>query len=195
MNTTILIYSCMIPVLHFVLYHNNNHNNIVVVVGQVLDQPFMKSYTNIHHAPCVTLYTRNIRMGCSTEDSTQTQVGIMMYYNSQTQSSWLSNIQNNDNDSDTTTPAFVAVIEDYDMTSTTMMALTENTNGRVQGIIILNSTSSTSSNNKNNNNENTIVSPDTTYPQGYGTPSESLHYGNVQYTWNSHGQNLLYNRY
>jgi Nicastrin small lobe len=92
--------------------------------------------------------------------------------------------------SDNTAKEYVALVEDYDLTANTMDTLAQDRGGRLQGILVLNSTSSGGSSNSGSS-QYTFVSPDSGTPQGYGTPSGALNYGNTAYKWNSRGENIL----
>jgi nicastrin len=145
----------------------------VVVVDAVdasFDQPFASAA--IPHVPCVTLYHRNGRQGCGTADH-DLQTGTLRYFQS---GSSAPNVQEE----------YVAVVEDYVLTSTTLQTLMTayRANGLLQGILVVNSTSI-------DENDNSFRSPDSQYPQGYGTPSAGLNYGNTQYAWNARGEDLL----
>jgi nicastrin len=132
-----------------------------------LDQPFTSSFIKLQHAPCVTLYHRNGRVGCGTAESDSNQEGMLAYFDGslpQTQEK-----------------PYVAVIEDYYLTLQSFQTLLADRGGRLRGIIVLNSTSS----------DHKFYSPDSVYPQGYGTPSQDLQYGNYQYKWNPNGQDLF----
>jgi nicastrin len=65
-----------------------------------------------------------------------------------------------------------------------LATLEQDKDGRLQGILILNSTS------VQNNGGNSIYSPESAAPQGYDTPSAQLNYGYIQYKWNSRGEGL-----
>ena len=139
----------------------------------ILDQPFTtQSFTTLRHAPCVSLFYRLGRLGCSTEEHDVVQIGALVYYNGAAP--------------DANDPTnYVALVEDYNMITATMETLrTDYANtGRLQGILVLNSTSLKTG--------NTIYSPDTAYVQGDGTPSSQINYGgSVKYKWNSRGQGL-----
>lgn len=152
---------------------------VVSSVDAALDQPFTSSYSSLQHVPCVTLFHRNGRVGCGTEDHSL-QVGKLVYFQEGTLPTA----------ADTKDP-YVALVEDYDLTATNLNTLsTAKDAGLLKGILVLNSTSS-SGNNNNNQNQNTFYSPDSSTPQGYGTPSDGVNYGNTAYQWNSLGQGLL----
>jgi nicastrin len=137
-----------------------------------LDQPFTVSYSSLQHAPCVSLFHRNGRIGCGTEDHS-VQVGRLMYYQG--------SIPDASDDGN-----YVAVVEDYDMVANTITTLIQDKGGRLQGILVLNSTSTS-----NSKNGYTIYSPESRTPQGYNTPSSQLNYGYIQYQWNSRGEDII----
>ena len=137
-----------------------------------LDQPFQSSFVHLEHSPCVTLYTRTGRIGCGTVER-EAQAAPLVYFPFS---------QSNKKP----TSAFTAVVEEFQLTAETIQTLlqynSENEN-LLQGILVLNSTDSS--------NTDDYISPASMYPLGYGTPSEQLGYGNVQYPWNSNGDALL----
>ena len=142
-------------------------------VTAILDEPFTtQSFTSLQHAPCVSLFYRLGRLGCGTEEHETVQIGKLVYFYGAVP--------------DVNDPTnYVAVVEDYNMISATIQTLKADraNTGRLQGILVLNSTSL--------NTGNTIYSPDSMYVQGYNTPSEQINYGgSVQYKWNSRGQGL-----
>jgi nicastrin len=143
------------------------------------DEPFQTSFSQLIHFPCTTLFTKNSRIGCGTE-SRQVQKGNILYFNYDG-----SALQDPGKD-------FVAVIEEADWTYESMKAFGKLEH--LQGILIVNSTnsqSSSSSSSSSNNNNNIVYSPDSRTPQGYGTPSADITYGNINYAWNPKGENLL----
>lgn len=137
-----------------------------------LDQPFTKSFSRLDHAACVTLYYRNGRIGCGTVDHSL-QIGNLEYFDG-------SNIPQ-------THDAYVAVMEDY-MLEKDSVALLQNalSGGKLQGVLVLNSTST-------NEKDQALdwYNPEPLYPQGYGTPSEKVNYGNVNYEWNTMGSGII----
>jgi nicastrin len=138
-----------------------------------LDKPFASSFARLEHAPCVTLYHRNGRSGCGTE-SRDLQKGQLQYF---------------DGNLPQTDSPYIAVMEDYDLTSQSLSTLMGSYGGNLQGVLVLNSTS------ENNDQEFTYHSPDTQSPRGYNTPSEGLNYGYYSYPWNSKGEGLLLHDY
>lgn len=81
----------------------------------------------------------------------------------------------------------VIVVEEFAWTADTISALTERYGSTgLAGILVLNST------NVNEEQETDgFPSPDSLYPQGYGTPSADLNYGYYQYRWNTYGEDLF----
>jgi nicastrin len=138
-----------------------------------LDEPFTSSFARLSHAPCVTLYYRNGRIGCGTE-SQDLQKGQLQYF-------------------DGTLPEsdepYVAVMEDYDLSATSMNTLMAAYGKKLQGVLVLNSTSN------DNDKEFTYRSPDTKYPLALNTPSQKLQYGYYKYAWNAQGEGLLQKDY
>ena len=142
---------------------------------EALDEPFQSSFTKLKHSPCVTLYHRNGRAGCGSTDR-QTQSGPIYYYDG-------SSTPPNDGTD------FVAVLEEYALTAEAVDALLNvNKNGNLKGILVLNSTYA--------NDDGETHSPGSVYPNGYGTPSAGIGYGNIQFPWNSYGDGLnMYDLY
>ncbi|KAG7353544.1 Nicastrin family protein [Nitzschia inconspicua] len=133
-----------------------------------LDQPFQSSFHHLQHSPCVTLYHRNGRAGCGTIDR-ETQAGPIYYYDG-------SGVPNGRD--------FVAVIEEYQLTSTVINSLlSSNVNGNLKGIMVLNGTDADSSND--------YASQGPIYPLGYSTPSQGISYGNNAFPWNAKGDGLI----
>jgi nicastrin len=134
-----------------------------------LYEPFQDAFKNLPHSPCLTLYHRNGRIGCGSLDR-DPQYGPLLYYDGS------SKLQTNSD--------YVAVIDEFSMSSTTISALlASNQYGHLKGIMVLNSTDS--------NDANDYISPGSQYPLGYGTPSASLGYGNNQFPWNGNGDGLI----
>jgi len=136
-----------------------------------LDRPFTSSFATLSHAPCVTLFHRNGRLGCGTEDRSN-QIGMLKYFDGS-----LPNMNE----------PWVAVIEDYKLTANNMDTLLAVRGGFLQGILVLNSTAEDGS----SEGQHTYNSPDSQTPRGYGTPDQYLSYGYSQYKWNANGQNLF----
>ena len=156
--------------------------SLVVGVSQAfsrhesLDEPFQSSsFYKLSHSPCVTLYHRNGRAGCGNTDR-KVQSGPIFYYDGSS-----SNNKPPNDGSD-----FVAVLEEYDLTAEAIDALLNGNN--LKGIFVLNSTYA--------NDDGETHSPGSVYPNGYGTPSAGIGYGNIQFPWNSYGDGLnLYDLY
>jgi len=155
-----------------------------------IDQPFQDSFNNLEHAACVTLFHRNGRLGCGTEDRSL-HIGKLVYYDySNSNGAAIKTSSNED---------FVVVMEEYDLTAEALNKLVQtnanadssnNNNGRLKGFLFLNSTSIDA------NRDQAYHSPAAQAPRGYGTPSQNLWYGNNRYPWNSQGQGLnLYDFY
>lgn len=151
----------------------------------LLNQPFADSVTNLRHAPCTTLFHRNGRVGCGTQERTN-QVGELLYFSGSS-----SNVLNNRDE------PYVAVMEDYMLTAksiNTLLAARKN-NGQLQGILVLNATNHDDVSNDDVNESNSYRSPDAQAPQGYGSFAEQLTYcngrNNNAYAWNSKGEGLF----
>ena len=136
-----------------------------------LDQPFTESYSRLDHAPCVSLFYRNGRLGCGTSDYSL-QIGKLEYFDGES-------IPNSRSE-------FVAVMEDYMLYRDSLSLLkSAHANGKLQGVLVLNSTSSNAQ-----DHDSQWYSPEAMYPLGYGTPSAALNYGNYKYDWNGKGSGI-----
>lgn len=136
------------------------------------NKPFTASYSRLDHAACVSLFYRNGRLGCGTEDRS-VQIGRLEYF---------------DGDLPAIDEAYVAVMEEYMLNEASFKTLAygqQNSGGNLKGILVLNST------NYDSDGDASYRSPDYVYPQGYGTPSEGINYGYYKYPWNANGENLL----
>ena len=137
-----------------------------------LNKPFTASYSRLDHAACVSLFHRNGRIGCGTEER-DVQVGRLEYF---------------DGDLPQIDQPYVAVMEEFMLNEASFKTLAyeqQNSGANLQGILVLNST------NYDGSEDASYRSPDATYPQGYGTPSEGINYGYYKYPWNANGENLL----
>jgi nicastrin len=131
-----------------------------------LDEPFQKSFSYLAHAPCVSLFHRNGRIGCGTIDRS-VQIGKLQFYSADT---WSAPKEN-----------YVVVLEESLLSQEVVVSFyNDNKNGYLQGVLVLNSTSVTG----------TIYSPAARGPSGKRTPSQKLNYGNSAYQWNAHGDGL-----
>lgn len=136
------------------------------------NKPFTASYSRLDHAACVSLFHRDGRIGCGTEDRS-VQIGRLEYF---------------DGDLPDMDEPFVTVMEEYFLNEAAFKTLAygqQNSGGNMKGILVLNST------NYDSEGDASYRSPDNAYPQGYGTPSEGLNYGYYKYPWNANGENLL----
>lgn len=143
-----------------------------------LDHPFTQSFTKVFHVACVALYHRNGRVGCGTADRSL-NIGQLYYYKGS-----LPDNQEN---------PYVMVVEDYDLTAETIEMLSGAVNGKLEGVLVINSTKSSgdSSSNANSQDTNTYLSPASKTPMGYNTPMANLNYGYNAYQWNPKGEDLL----
>lgn len=140
----------------------------------LLHQPFTKSFSHLEHSPCVSVFVRDGRLGCSTPDQS-VAVGRLVYFNS-----------DNSNQGDEN---YVMVLEDFDLTAANLQTIVGSSN--LQGILVLNSTDASFTSSDATASSNTrLPSTDALYPQGYGTPSVNVNYGNVAYAWNSLGEGI-----
>ena len=150
----------------------------------LLDEPFSSSYSQLNHAACTRLFTRDGSMGCGTE-SRDVAKGRLILFDS-------NKIPGN------VSGSYVVVFEDYDLTAENLDSILQARSSYLEGILVLNSTSSSTSNGSSNqkSSQYSIQSPDSRMPQGYGTPSQNVNYGYTSYAWNSKGQGLFsYNLY
>lgn len=134
-----------------------------------LNKPFTASYSRLDHAACVSLFHRDGRLGCGTEDHS-VQIGRLEYFDGELPGS---------------DEAYVAVMEEFMLNEQSFKTLALGQQGSLQGILVLNST------NYNGSEDAAYRSPDSIYPQGYGTPSQSINYGYFSYPWNANGENLM----
>jgi len=136
-----------------------------------LNKPFTASYSRLDHAACVSLFYRDGRIGCGTEDRS-VQIGVLQYF---------------DGDLPAVEEPYVAVMEEFMLNEASIKTLAygKEGNGYLKGVLVLNST------NYDGNDDASYRSPDAVYPQGYGTPSEGMNYGYYKYPWNANGENLL----
>eukprot|EP00537_Pseudo-nitzschia_pungens_P001159 CAMPEP_0172368850 /NCGR_PEP_ID=MMETSP1060-20121228/29602_1 /TAXON_ID=37318 /ORGANISM="Pseudo-nitzschia pungens, Strain cf. cingulata" /LENGTH=780 /DNA_ID=CAMNT_0013093587 /DNA_START=93 /DNA_END=2435 /DNA_ORIENTATION=+ len=136
-----------------------------------LNEPFQKTFHNLEHSACTTLYNRKGRSGCGTIDR-ESQAGPIFYYDGS------NSVPSNGED-------FVAVIEEYYMTAEIVSKLlSSNVNNNLKGIMVLNGTET--------NDSNEYPSPGPKYPLGYGTPSEGISYGDNSFAWNANGDGLVH---
>jgi len=136
----------------------------------------------LEHAPCPRFWTRNHGpLGCG-GTKRQKHVGKLVYYDVvEGGSLWPDATTNED---------VVLVLEDYDLTATTLDTLLETNQGAggwLRGLLVLSQNSS----HPEAEAGFSFVSPDSGTPQGYGTPSEHVNYGDSAYLWNPNGQGLL----
>jgi nicastrin len=150
----------------------------VITSDTSLDHPFTQSFTKLSHAACVALYFRNGRVGCGTDDRSL-NIGELYYF----QGSLPDNREN----------SYVMVVEDYDLTADTIATLSAAADGKLRGVLIVNSTKSSSDGSyiSGSQDTNTYLSPASKTPQGYNTPSADLNYGYNAYQWNPKGEGLL----
>lgn len=136
-----------------------------------IDEPFTSSFARLAHAPCVSLFYRDGRMGCGTEDHSL-QIGQLKYF---------------DGSLPDTDKPYVAVMEEEMLTAQSLDTLLAARGQLLQGVLVLNSTS-----NEDGGQSASYYSPDSVTPNGYGTPSANINnYGNNAYQWNPKGQDLF----
>lgn len=89
-------------------------------------------------------------------------------------------------------PHYVAVLEDYALTASTLKSLlSARQAGRLQGVLVLNSTNYNNAQSDNDDDDDAMFSPDAQAPQGYNSPDAQLGYGNNAYSWNTKGEGLF----
>jgi nicastrin len=136
------------------------------------NKPFTASFSRLDHAACVSLFYRDGRIGCGTEDRS-VQIGRLEYF---------------DGDLPQVDDAYVAVMEEFMLNEASFKTLAygqQNSGGKLQGVLVLNST------NYEGSEDASYRSPDAIYPQGSNTPSQGVNYGYYAYPWNANGENLL----
>ena len=135
-------------------------------VTPTLDEPFQTSFASLAHSPCVSLFYRGGRMGCSTTDR-DVQTGELQYFDPSVKFPAYSN-------------PFVLVMDESDLTTANLQTVKGNNKwGLVTGVLVLNSTE-----------YDTYLSQGPQAPQGKKTPSKNVNYGNFNYAWNSIGDGL-----
>jgi len=169
----------------FVIFRKRWQNNVAMIVlflglvvmavhadNLLLNQPFVDSFTKLTHSPCVSVFHRNGRSGCSTSSSSSNKhVGQLVLVNQ----AELPNVQQN----------FVAVVPEPVWDADMVNALVAGKGGFLQGILVVNATQSSSSSNTY------YYSPAGIYPQGTNTPSVNIN-PYPDYAWNQNGQGLLH---
>eukprot|EP00586_Coscinodiscus_wailesii_P012929 CAMPEP_0172497068 /NCGR_PEP_ID=MMETSP1066-20121228/94780_1 /TAXON_ID=671091 /ORGANISM="Coscinodiscus wailesii, Strain CCMP2513" /LENGTH=725 /DNA_ID=CAMNT_0013269645 /DNA_START=26 /DNA_END=2200 /DNA_ORIENTATION=- len=149
-----------------------------VITGQTLNEPFQSEFNDLTHIPCVSLYTRNGRVGCGTS-TRSTQSGRLLHYSA------------------TTGPAdsYVSVIPGLEFTAETLEAvLTGDKYTTLAGVLVVNVTTTDDGSSGDDSSSSsggvTIPSPAAAYPRGEDTPESQL--TPVSYPWNGAGDSLLY---
>ena len=145
--------------------------------GVSLEKPFQNSFSSLQESPCVTLFTRNGRLGCGTADRDR-QVGTLVHFDF-------------DNFVSYNQEPYVALLQQGQLSKENIKTLTDsNEKGYLQGILVLNTTDSSSSSSSSSSTP-TPYSPAPSAPQGKRTPSQLLNWGNSYYSWNSIGDGLM----
>ena len=165
-----------------------------------LSQPFTKShFDNVPHAACVTLYTRNGRIGCGTFDRS-VQTGRIVSWTAVVGNDNARKLSEEGTTTGTTIPPYVAVVNEAEYTAETIAQLinysegyssgdqygTVEMGGPLRGVLVLASSSSSRETNIDSS------SPDSSSPQGENTPSTDLTVS-PSYEWNinNNGDGLL----
>ncbi|KAL3795019.1 hypothetical protein HJC23_006340 [Cyclotella cryptica] len=152
-----------------------------------LSQPFNnKHFANIPHAACVTLFTRNGRVGCGTFDR-NVQTGRLVSWTAVASHNNAANGAGRGLAGLSTVPPYVAVVDEADYTAETVAQLINysqgfaagdqygnvDIGGPLRGILVLASA----------NGGGSYASPEPLAPQGDNTPSEALTVS-PSYEWN-----------
>lgn len=155
-----------------------------------LSQPFTKShFDNTPHAACVTLYTRQGRVGCGTFDRT-VQTGRLVDWTSVSSQSNDDENRKLQRKAAASIPPYVAVLNEGEYTAANVQKLinyselytpddtygTVHIGGPLRGILVLTSKSASTN------------SPESTSPLGEGTPSAEMTVSS-NYAWNTAGEN------
>ena len=146
-----------------------------------LDNPFQQALKKLPQDPCVSLFTRNDRIGCGTK-SREHMTGNLLEWSTLVNSNYYSS-----GDIANSLPDFIAVIDEYEFNYETVTQIkataSSSSSSQLQGIIVLNHTSSSSA-------SLSYASPAPIYPRGQDTPSEELT-PDYDYAWNNNGDGLM----
>jgi nicastrin len=147
-----------------------------------LNKPFQSEFKRLPQSPCVSLFTRNGRIGCGTY-SHDTMTGTLLHWSTLTAATGADYYTN----LEPTLPSFIAVLEEDEFTSENVAQLMYmNTNSKLlQGVLVLNSTFTSSDSSASSYANSAPVSP-----RGQNTPSYQLTPG-YDYEWNANGDGLL----
>jgi len=155
-----------------------------------LDNPFQTSFRKLPQKPCVSLFTREGRLGCGTS-TRETNKGQLLSWSTITSSttSSSSNYYSQQQLSQNL-PKFVAVLNEYEYNLQTVEEIiSQSSSNLLQGILVLNQTALSTS----TDTAASVVysSPESSSPRGQNTPSQQLTPDN-QYEWNPNGDGLIH---
>jgi len=140
-----------------------------------LNEPFQTELKSLPHAPCVSLFHRNGRIGCGTVGRDE-MTGTLLHWTTLTSDNYYSSAM-------AQISPFVAVLDEFEYTSDVIDQISsfssDDGTALVQGILILNSTSSAS-----------YLNAAPVSPKGQNTPSYQLTPG-YDYEWNANGDGLM----
>ncbi len=132
-----------------------------------LDNPFQSALKKLPQKPCVSLFTRDGRIGCGTY-SRDEMTGAMLEWSTLVNSDYYS-----DGTVASSLPEFIAVVDEYEYNAATVeQIIASSDSSLLKGILVLNHTSSSSASLSYN-------SPASQYPRGDA------------YLWNPNGDDLL----
>lgn len=136
-----------------------------------LDEPFQSQFRSLPQSPCVTLFTRNGRIGCGTK-SRDGMVGTVLHWSTVSNNVSYGNL-----------PKFVAVLDQYEYNAEVVEQIRSIGGDMLQGILVVNHTDVSSSSISYSNQ-----APQS--PRGQNTPSSELTPDN-QKVWNLNGDGLM----
>lgn len=132
-----------------------------------LDNPFQSALKKLPQKPCVSLFTRDGRIGCGTY-SRDEMTGAMLEWSTLVNSDYYS-----DGTVASSLPEFIAVVDEYEYNAATVEQIIASSDSTLlKGILVLNHTSSSSA-------SLSYTSPASQYPRGDA------------YLWNPNGDDLL----
>jgi nicastrin len=142
-----------------------------------LDEPFQTQLRTLIQSPCVSLFTRNGRIGCGTT-SRDGMKGRIMHWSTLASSDYYSGEQFSNY-----LPKFVAVVDEYEFTAENVEQIRMAGSGLLQGILVVNHTDSSGA-------SLSYVNQAPKSPRGADTPSSALTPDNEK-EWNSNGDGLM----
>lgn len=142
-----------------------------------LDHPFQTSFKKLPQKPCVSLFTREGRIGCGTSDR-ESMIGQVLSWTKLMNSNYYNQIAQK-------LPKFVAVLGEHEYNAQTVEQIIANSDSSLlQGILVVNATSSDGSSSQG------YYSPAPVSPRGEDSPSAQLTPDNG-YAWNTYGDGLI----